>query len=309
MSQKANPKLIGLFVLGAIGILVAAVVIFGSGRFFVKNETFVVFFEDDVAGLNIGAPVTFRGVRIGSVANVYIKYDSATGKASIPVYLTVQTSRIVVVGERDTPEDLVKKGLRAQLRTQSFVTGLLAVNLDFDPASPPHLVGGDPDTPEIPTVRSSIAELRSTVSDLVGDIRRLPLPEMVANLSDSAKNLNKLVGDTDTLISGMNGRLPQVLDNIDQAAQAVTKLTRDVDSGVPAVRDGAVEAVKSLNETLVQVQQAVGERSPLQAQMSRTLSDVGDAATAIRALAEYLNQNPRALLSGRGKDTDDNANK
>jgi paraquat-inducible protein B len=316
MSQKANPKLIGVFVLGAIAIMVAAVIIFGSGRFFTKNETFVVFFEDDVAGLNVGAPVTFRGVRIGSVSNIYIKYDSATGKAQIPVYLTVQTSKIVVVGERDTPEALIQKGLRAQLRTQSFVTGLLSVNLDFDPSTPPHLVGGDPHYTEIPSVRSSIAELRSTVSDLVGDFRRLPLPEMVANLTESAKNLNKLVGDTDMLVSGMNGKLPQVLENIDQAAQSVTKLTRDVDTGVPQIRDGAVEAVKSLNETLVQVQQAVGgiqsavgDRSPLQAQMSRTLSDVGDAATAIRALAEYLNQNPRALLSGRGKDTDDNANK
>lgn len=314
MSQKANPKLIGLFVLGAVALMVAAVVLFGSGRFFVQNETFVTFFQDDVAGLNVGAPVTFRGVRIGSVSNIVIKYDSKTGKALIPVYLTIQPSKIMVVGERTTPEKLVQNGLRAQLRTQSLVTGLLSVNLDFDPSTPAQLVGADPDYTEIPTVRSSIAELRSTFTDLVADIRRLPLPEMVAQLSESAKNLNKLVADTDTMVIGMNGKLPQVLDDVDQAAQSIAKLTRDVDAGVPAVRDGAVEAVKSLNETLAQVKQAVagiqsavGERSPLQAQMSRTLSDVGDAATAVRALAEYLNQNPRALLTGRGKDTDNNA--
>ena len=118
MSQRANPTLIGAFVLGAAAILVAAVVVFGSGRFFIRNETFVVFFEDDVAGLNVGAPVTFRGVRIGSVSNIVIKYDSATGKATIPVYLTIQPSKIVVTGDRDSPDQLIEKGLRAQLRTQ-----------------------------------------------------------------------------------------------------------------------------------------------------------------------------------------------
>ena len=309
MSQRANPKLIGVFVLGAAAILVAAVVLFGSGRFFVRNETFVVFFEDDVAGLNVGAPVTFRGVRIGSVSNIIIKYDSATGQATIPVYLTIQPSKVIVTGDRDTPDQLIEKGLRAQLRTQSFVTGLLSVNLDFVPTSQPHVVGGDPNYTEIPTVRSSIAELRSTVSDLIGDIRRLPLPDMIAQLSSSAHNLDKLASDSDALVLSMSGKLPQVLNNIDQAAQAVSKLARDVDTTVPAVRDGAVDAIKSLNETLVEVKKAVtgiqssvGETSPLQSQMSRTLSDVGDAATAVRSLAEYLNQNPRALLTGRGKE-------
>jgi paraquat-inducible protein B len=309
MSQRANPTLIGAFVLGAAAILVASVVLFGSGRFFVRNETFVVFFEDDVAGLNVGAPVTFRGVRIGSVSNIVIKYDSATGKATIPVYLTVQPSKIIVTGENDSPDQLIEKGLRAQLRTQSFVTGLLSVNLDFDPSSQPRLVAGDPRYTEIPTVRSSIAELRSTVSDLIGDFRRLPLPDMIAQLSSSAHNLDKLASDSDALVLSMSGKLPQVLENIDQAAQAVSKLARNVDAGVPAVRDGAVDAVKSLNETLVEVKKAVtgiqssvGEASPLQSQMSRTLSDVGDAATAVRSLAEYLNQNPRALLTGRGKE-------
>ena len=180
MSQRANSKLIGLFVLGAVAILAIAAVVFGSGRFFVRNETFVCFFQDDVAGLNVGAPVTFRGVRIGSVSNIVIKYDSQSGQASIPVYLTIQPSKIVVVGDKDTPQRLIENGLRAQLRTQSFVTGLLSINLDFEPGVPPRSTGGDMRYPEIPTVRSSIAELRSTFSDLVADFRKLPLPELVA---------------------------------------------------------------------------------------------------------------------------------
>jgi paraquat-inducible protein B len=322
MSRRADPKLIGLFVLGAVGILVAALVIFGSGRLFVRTQTFVLFFQDDVAGLNVGAPVTFRGVRIGSVSNILIRYDSDRGRATVPVYIAIQPGKIVVSGNGDrpeTPEALVEKGLRAQLRLQSFVTGLLAVNLDFEPTAPPVLVGVEPNYPEIPTARSSIAELRSTFSDVVADFRKLPLKEMVEQMAASARNLDRLVNDTDSLVTNLNGRLdetlremPPVLQGISQAAQDVSRLARNVDQGVPAIRDGAAEAVKRLNETLAEVQKAVtgiqsavGDSSPLQSQMNRTLSDVGDAAVAVRALAEYLNQNPRALLTGRGKDGND----
>jgi paraquat-inducible protein B len=323
MSRRADPRLIGLFVLGAVGILVVALVIFGSGRLFVRTQTYVLFFQDDVAGLNVGAPVTFRGVRIGSVANILIRYDTDRDRATVPVYVTVQPSKIVLSGngERpESPEALIEKGLRAQLRLQSFVTGLLAVNLDFEPNVPPMLVGADPNYPEIPTMRSGIAALRSTVTDVVADLRALPLKEMVEQMASSARNLDRLVGDTDALVTNLNGRLdetfrelPPVLQGISQAAQDVSHLTRNIDQGVPQLRDGATEAVQRLNETLVQVQKVVsgiqstvGDNSPLQAQMNRTLSDIGDAATAVRALAEYLNQNPRALLTGRGKD-DDNA--
>lgn len=322
MSRRANPKLIGMFVLGAVGILVAALVIFGSGRLFVRTQTFVLFFQDDVAGLNVGAPVTFRGVRIGSVTDILIRYDSDTGRATVPVYITIQPSKIVVYGNGDrsrSPEELVEKGLRAQLRTQSFVTGLLAVNLDFDPSVPPLLIGTEPRYPEIPTARSSIAELRSTFSDVVADFRKLPLKEMIEQLAVSARNLDRLVNNTDSLITTLNGRLdetlrevPPVLQGISQAAQDVSRLARNVDQGVPAIRDGATESVKRLNQTLVEVQKAVagiqstvGDASPLQSQMNRTLTDIGDAAIAVRALAEYLNQNPRALLTGRGKDGND----
>lgn len=322
MIRRADPKLIGLFVLGAVGILVAALAIFGSGRLFVRTQTFVVFFQDDVAGLNVGAPVTFRGVRIGSVTNILIRYDAENGRATVPVYITIQPDKIVVSGNgdrRESPASLVEKGLRAQLRIQSFVTGLLAVNLDFDPGAPPMLVGAEPKYPEIPSTRSSIAELRSTVSDVVADFRKLPLKEMIDQMATSARNLDRLVNNTDSLVTNLNGRLdetlremPPLLQGISQAAQEVSRLAHDVDQGVPAIRDGAAEAIKRLNQTLTEVQRAVtgvqsavGDASPLQSQMARTLSDIGDAAIAVRALAEYLNQNPRALLTGRGKDATD----
>ncbi|MGE5538890.1 MAG: MlaD family protein [Gemmatimonas sp.] len=323
MSRRANAKMIGAFVLGAVAILVAVILVLGSGRFFVRMKTYVLFFQEDVAGLNVGAPVLFRGVRIGSVTDILIRYEADQARVYIPVYVTIQPSK-VIVGEPNgnrPPEALVEAGLRAQLRTQSFVTGLLAVNLDFEPNVPPRFAGIDKRYPEIPTVRSAFTEARATLTDLVNEIRKLPIAEMLQQLSSSARNLDRLVADTDELVRTMHGdlsatmqELPPMLRNISQAANEVTALARNVDAGVPGIRDGAQEAVTKLNDTLDQVQKAVGgiqsavgETSPLQSQMARTLSDIGDAAVAVRALAEYLNQNPRALLTGRGKDGMDDA--
>jgi len=308
MSRRADPKLIGLFVIGAVAILVAAIVILGSGRFFVPTETFVLFFEDDVAGLNVGAPVTFRGVRIGSVTDIVIRYDSGAGNVLIPVYIEIQPGKVVVSdnGTGDAAQALIEKGLKAQLRTQSFVTGLLSINLDFYPNVPPRLVGGDPRYPEIPTLRSSISELRATFTDLIADLRKLPLQQMITDLSASARDADKLMGDADRLVNSVGGQLPEVLGNLDQAAKDVSRLARSVNEGVPEIRSGTLEAVNRLNDTLAEVQRAVGgiqsavgANSPLQSQMSKTLSDVGDAANAIRLLAEYLNQNPSALVTGK----------
>jgi paraquat-inducible protein B len=326
MSRRANARLIGAFVLGAIAICFGLIVVFGSGKFFVQTKTYVLFFQDDVAGLNVGAPVTFRGVRVGSVTDILIRYDGSRERVLIPVYITVQPSKLIInEGEGGRPEALIEAGLRAQLRTQSFVTGLLSVNLDFEPSIPPVFVGADERYTELPTVRSAFTEARATITDVLNELRKLPLGEMIQQLSSSARNLDRLVADTDVLVNNVNADLgttlkdvsaalkevPPMMRSISQAANDVSKLTRDIDAGVPQLRDGTIQAVTRLNDTLDQVQKAVGgiqatvgDTSPLQSQMARTLGDSSDAAVAVRALTEYLNQNPSALLTGRGKDAD-----
>jgi paraquat-inducible protein B len=255
-------------------------------------------------------------VRIGSVTDIVIRYDSKSGTVSTPVYIEIDPSKVIVTngGGPADPQALIAKGLRAQLRTQSFVTGLLAINLDFDPSSPAHLVGGDTRYLEIPTVRSSISELRATFTSVASALQKLPLQDMVGQVSASARNLDRLVGDADSLVVMLNGRLdrttsqlPDVLKNLNEAAQNVSRLADNVNKSVPEIRGGAVEAINRLNDTLAQVQNAVGgiqntvgTNSPLQSQMSKTLSDISDAANAIRLLAEYLNQNPNALVTGKG---------
>jgi paraquat-inducible protein B len=319
MSRRADPKLIGLFVLGAAVLLVGAVAVFGSGKLFTSTEKYVLFFQEDLAGLNVGAPVTFRGVRVGSVTDVVIRYNSRTGSVSIPVYIEVDPSKVLISGDGavEPPEALISRGLRATLRTQSIITGLLAIDLDFEPGTPAHIVGAVTEYPEIPTVPSSISQLRTTFTTLAAQIQKLPLQSMVQDVSSSAHNLDKLIGDADTLVTMLNGRLgqttdrlPGVLDNLNAAAKGVSQLTSNLNQSVPEIRAGTLQALDRLNAALAQVQNAagglqnaVGTNSPLQAQLAKTLADVSDAANSFRLLAEYLNQNPNAIVTGKGAET------
>ena len=149
MAKKANPKLIGIFILVAVALLVAGIVIFGSGRFFQEKQRYVLFFEGSIKGLDIGAPVILKGVQIGQVTGIKVVYDPELWSFQSPVHIELFPKRIADVKlseevsklygyERGTQEmiDLfVQRGLRGQLEMQSFVTGKLMVALDFHPGT------------------------------------------------------------------------------------------------------------------------------------------------------------------------------
>lgn len=323
MSRRANPRAIGVFVLGALALLVAALAIFGGGRVFGPKETFVMFFEDDVGGLQVGAPVTFRGVRVGTVTDVRIRYDTDHQSVSIPVYVQLDRRQVVVAGERgwEQTSEMIKRGLRAQLKMQSFVTGQVAVDLDFQPRTPARLVGIINNYPEIPTVRSSISQLRATFSNLVEEIRKLPLDELIREVTATSQNMAALLAHVDTLVQDTNSHVNksfeevpglirdarQMMTEVNTAARDFSKLSRDLDKNVPEITQGTAQAVDRLNKTLDQaqvsltaLQDSVGDRSPLQYQMTQALTEITAAAGAMRVLAEYLQQNPGVLLSGKG---------
>ncbi|MBV9247716.1 MAG: MCE family protein [Acetobacteraceae bacterium] len=137
--RAAKPAVVGGFSLGALVLVVAGVLFFGGTRFFERTARAVIFFQGSVAGLEIGAPVTFRGVRVGSVQNVEI-HLSAGGESRIPVTIELLPGRVILEDKEARLQQLVAAGLRAQLDLQSFVTGQLRVNLDFRPGSSADMV-------------------------------------------------------------------------------------------------------------------------------------------------------------------------
>ena len=153
---SAKPAAVGGFVLGALIIVVVAILFFGGPQAFSSKTKAVVYFDGSVGGLGPGSPVTFRGVRVGSVSAVALLVDAKRMQARIPVQLKLEPDRVTLVSGSTGPamlRRLIEAGLKARLESESLVTGQMLVDLDFNPELPVHLVGeADTDVPEIPSM-------------------------------------------------------------------------------------------------------------------------------------------------------------
>lgn len=192
MSRKANKTVIGLFVVMSLVLLVAGIVVFGSGSLFKRTNKFVLYFDGSVKGLSIGAPVVFRGVSIGSVRDISLIYDSKAGTIMLPVIVEIDQGRIKGApsfGEVGGGRKMIELGLRGKLEVQSFLTGQLMIAFDFYPNKPAQLRGILKQYPELPTL-----PLSPDIFDLMNEI---PIKEISKNLESTAKGINKLVNSID----------------------------------------------------------------------------------------------------------------
>ena len=139
MAKPVSKTLIGAFVLGAIALTFSGIVFLGSGALFRDIQEVVMFFDGSVGGLQVGAPVTFRGVAIGEVSKIQIVYEAAKQEFRIPVAAELYPDRIqrmAATPSKTSLQGLIDRGLRAQLQMQSLITGQLSIQLDFYPDTP-----------------------------------------------------------------------------------------------------------------------------------------------------------------------------
>ena len=192
MARRASTTLIGLFIVGAIILAVGATLLFSSGLLRDKSR-FVMFFSGSVKGLSVGAPVNFRGVKIGTVTDIRLLLDPDTQRVQIPVYVELEADRITLVsGEEMTAHkmrqmsDMISRGLRAQLQMQSLLTGQLAVQLDVYPGTEANLMGGNENITEIPTIPTPLQEFTRKLEEF-------PIDVLLQNLASAAEGVEKLV--------------------------------------------------------------------------------------------------------------------
>ena len=308
MSRKANPALIGGFVVGAVALVVIGLMLVGGGAFLQPSTRYVMFFQGDVSGLRVGAPVTFRGVPVGKVTDIRASLRRAGERVETRIAVYVELDRRAIEAGEDLrvaePTDevyrlLIENGLRAQLQWQSIVTGQLFVQLDFQPDQPAIFVGGDPDVREVPTIPTPLEIVTRTLRGLLERAGELPLEEIVENLnrtldgagdlltSDATKgavrNLNNAMADLARVVDRLGGRVDGVANSAEATLAAANETL--------AAATGALEAASGV----------VGEDSELRYQLQQLAEEGTAAARALRMLAETLERNPEALLSGKGK--------
>jgi len=311
MSKQASKTLIGAFVVGALTLAVIGILLFGSGQFFSESKTYVLFFGGSVKGLNVGAPVSFRGVKVGQVTDIKARIDPRDYAMRIAVYIKTTPGWLTPVGEEKTLDKIIssferekilqdlvaKKGLRGQLQMQSLVTGLLEVEFDFYPDTPITLLGAEPDFPELPTIPSDMEKLQMTLSTVIAKFDKLPIDELLDNLVKAVKGIEHLTNLP---------QIPDILTSLNQTMQTVQVLMKNLDSRVGPLTSSIDESFKAARAALEQAQKTLataetvaGDASLLRYQMSEALDQISDAARSLRVTAEYLDQHPEALIRGK----------
>ena len=305
MSRRANPSVIGAFVLGAVGLAVAAVLVFGSGTFFEERNPFVLYFDSSVKGLEVGSPVIFQGVEVGTVTTVNALINFETGVVAIPVYIEIVRGRVTVVGDPGVEGGVaseIKRGMRARLKSLSLITGKLYVDLDYYPDKPGVFKGLDPDTPEIPTIPSEFDEIRATVGQFIKELRKLPLSELVDRLASAASGVDELVNKPE---------LDHAIDELDGALSEAHGTLAKLNARVDPLADSAEGALEEARAALQQVDAAVADMnglvepgSPVQYQLIAALQEMERAARSVRVLADGIAQQPDSIIFGKGQSGD-----
>ena len=254
MSTKANPRIIGGFVVGAVFLAVVAVVSFGSGELMAEKQQFVAVFENEsVSGLTDGSPVLFQGAKIGDVTDIIVRVDTDKEEVKIPVYLEVDRRSLQFAGATqwrpgEGMDIVVKQGLRAQLVTQSMITGQLAIMLDYFPDIPATLTGIDPSIPEIPTAPS----FKEQLEQLFKKLQHIPIGDVVADARHAIQGIDELVRSPD---------IKQAIKSLDSALVDFQKLATDVDAQIDPIVTSfeststeARAALKQARESIVSVE-------------------------------------------------------
>jgi paraquat-inducible protein B len=318
----ARPAVVGAFVLGGLALAVAAILFFGGTRLFAPTTRAVVFFEGSVAGLDIGAPVTFRGVRVGSVQHVAL-HLSVDGRARIPVTVELLPGQVLLEGEevrRGTGlERFVAAGLRAQLVMQSFVTGQLRIDLDFRPGTPATTVAADTSgLPQIPALPSDFERLRATLSEV-------PVQDLAQTAQRVLHSVERLAGKLEAelgpLLDSTRHGVDAATRTLETTEQAVVRLQVDVsrtvlelDGLVAGARQqvdnrgtevarvlGSVDRLARRAEALLaSVDGLAAPRSPFRGDLEAAARDLAAGAASLRGFARAVERDPSALLRGGG---------
>lgn len=249
-------------------------------------QTLVLRFRQSIRGLSVDAPVDFRGVEIGRVRSLEVLYDDARGEFTSPVVVDIYPQRLGqasgTFSKDASPQqrlamlaDLIRRGLRAQLRAGNLLTGQLYVALDFFPKAEAARLDPRSEPPELPTVPSDLQELQQQVQGILRKLDQIPFDTL-------GQDAHRVLTSLDATLK----RLDILADRADREA-------------LPELN----QTLRNLNKTLEVVENSMAGDAPLQQETLQALRGMSDAARSIKALTDSLERNPQSLLTGRKENT------
>ena len=338
MSKPVNPYTIGAFLVGSLVLLISAVLIFGGGQFLKKKTEFVIYFNGALNGLNVGAPVKLQGVQIGAVKEIALEIDQTFVQISKPVVIEIDPG--VVMDSSGNPlqaaaslkqrqqnaKHLIDAGLKAQLQTQSLLTGLLYVEVNFFRDKPVILTGLNyRGLPELPSVPSTEDQLKNTADEMLTKFRKLPIEDIAKDLAATLKEvrdiatsdelkknraaLSKTLNDTEILVANLNRNLAPLLNNMNGTVTDTRIMVKDFTRDLRPVLNSTEKALNHATaalETATGVLQeskhtlnSVDALTAPDAPLWQSLEALRDAAQSTKDLTDYLERHPDSIIYGK----------
>ena len=331
MNNKANPTIIGAFVIGAVVLIAVAFALFGGAQIFATKNRYVALFDEPTNGLRVGANVLLNGVRIGYVSDIDLLIDEINFDTDTQVTLEILPEDIMTRSGNSLVSEfglglnhdvlINDAGLRATLAIESFVTGQLHVELQLRPETLAEMRSIDALYPEIPTITSNTQELLNKVQSWFADIREnvnfgaisdelqqmlVGINELVGSedLRGSLSGFNQLINDEDTqqLAASWQLTLTELRSTLANANDVIQNAGEDVDTVLADLRP----VLSNLNATLSEAEQTLSAareqlsgESEQAYELAATLDELQRAASTVRQFFDYLERNPEALLRGK----------
>ena len=316
MTESRKPFFIGAFLLSGVVLLAAGLLLLSRDSLLSRPVEYVVYFTGALDGLDVGADVTYRGVKVGNVRQINLSYDRQLNDVVMPVTLRINSesarSRNKESGFDHSIERLIERGLRAQLQTPSLLTGKAIVALDFFPGQQgyirdPHII----DLPAIPTVPSRIDEIADVLRDVAKGFKEMPLKETLEAANKTLLAFERLASAPETQASlqslsvslanfekisqQLQQRLPGMLDNVHSGSIELKEALVDVRHAAQSARD----ALQQMDGMVSDGRRSLGPQSELQYELLQSLQDLGQASKALQRTAESLEQQPQSIIFGK----------
>ena len=301
MSKKVNPAAVGLFVAGALVILLAGLVVLGSGKLFEKRGRFVTYFESSANGLEVGSEVKLGGVTIGRVVNMHFQFDPETKEKVIPVVIELSADRIAALSldEERTKDEILsaesitrsvaEQGLRTRLMNKSALTGQLFVDLDFFPDEEGYTFPGETidGLVQIPSTKNEIQRVLESIAQGVEKISKIDVGNLVANIDKLIVNLDAKIADLD--LKGISEKTNRTLEMADSAIVHLDELVSD--KQLKETIGNLNEAVLELKNLLAavdgeEVNLAIENAAEAMENANTAIDNIGGAAANIADLTD-----------------------
>jgi len=277
---------------------------------FVKKVLAILFFNGSVRGLNIGAPVEFKGIKVGMVKDIRLEFDGQDASFKIPVLVEIEPERFIAKNEQSisTPMDmlntLVEKGLRARLQTGSLLTGQLFVELDMHPDTVAKFVHAKVPYPELPTIPANLEQMTASVKNILDKMEKLNIEDICSQLLHTLEGTNQIVSFTNTVIqkhemestvTDFKKSLALLKNILQKMDQRVSPIAENLENAIGASHD----VLKKTQATLTLVDQSLSPNSPLQFNFLELTTELTGMARSIRILVDMLERNPNSIIFGK----------